>query len=201
MSRSVSFLRRINFSKPLGHVALWIESADLYEDENRIYAFLTFSSGVNPTIEKCKIRITPFDKDKYGMDPFLIKISNLDLKKGNGKEHPDPLILPKGTYGFNFSIVSYATKKIEENVPSVASAPSGLDGDAEPVVPEGEPSQEAPKEAAPASPVFETPVRNANKAKPIRRFPFYLVIILILLVGAIGCWLFYSGLVGKNFHF
>ena len=218
MSRSVSFLRRINFSKPLGHAALWIESADLYEDENRIYAFLTFSSGVNPTIEKCKIRITPFDKDKFGMDSFGVRILNLNLKGNQKKEHPDPLILPKGTYGFNFSILSYGTKKVEKEVPPVvAAAPS-------PAKPEEAEAKEAPIESAspviaePSSPsieeapkeeIQETPQprkenpedpRNPNKVSLVKEIPFLAILLLVVMGVIIGYWLFVSGQYGRNFR-
>ena len=162
MSKSVSFLRRITFKAPTARTPLWIKQADLYEDENRIYAFLTFSNSLDVAINKCKIRILPFDKEKYGMDPFGIRILNLGLKGKMSKEHNDPLILPKGTYGFNFSIISYGTKKEEDVVPTSAASPSI-------------PKQEAPvssnvkqAETAPSNAKQETPiVPNLEGLRPI----------------------------------
>ncbi len=218
MSRSVSFLRRITFTKPMGHAALWIESADLYEDENRIYAFLTFSSGTNPTIEKCKIRITPFDKDKFGMDSFGVRVLNLSLKGNQKKEHPDPLILPKGTYGFNFSILSYGTKKIEKEVPPVVPAPpspvkheeaEAKEAPIESVAPTiAEPSspsiEEAPKEEIqgtqqPRKEYPEDP-RNPNKVSLVKEIPFLAILLLVVMGVIIGYWLFVSGQYGRSFR-
>lgn len=128
MSRSVSFLRRITFKAPSSHTPIWIKQADLYEDQSRIYAFLTFENKEKSPIERVKIRITPFDEGKFGMDPFGIQILNLSLKPGASKEHRDPLLLPKGTYGFNFSIVSYGLKRKASDVeaPSLSEAPASM---------------------------------------------------------------------------
>ncbi len=210
MSRSVSFLRRITFKLPSSHTPVWIRQADLYEDENRIYAFLTFSNQEESPLDRVKIRITPFDEGKYGMDSFGIQILNLDLKPGTSKEHPDPLILPKGTYAFNFSIVSYGFKKKALDVDAPAF-------DASPAQDEAAPnSVEAPSEPAPEASATETLIapaqegaevvqenkaKNPNIVKPIGKMPFFMVPLLILLGLASGFLLLMSGVWGKNLNF
>lgn len=200
MSRSVSFLRRINFTEPSSGSALWIKRADLYEDDSRIYAFLTFSSNGRSNVERCKIRITPFDKDKFGMEPFGVRILSLGLKAGQTKEHPDPLILPKGTYAFNFALLSYSAKKGKESLASPAAASLAS---SEPALAPSSPSGE------PSAPSFaEEPIRKskANKTRFIKRLPILLPILLILLGLLIGFCLLYGSPFGatwqtRNFYY
>ena len=198
MSRSVSFLRRITFKMPTAPSPLWIRYADLYEDENRIYAFLTFVSQEKNVIERCKIRITPFDEGKYGMDSFGIQILNLGLKPGATIEHPDPLILPKGTYAFNFSLVSYGFKRKKADV----EAPASIASSAEPAS-SGEPvsaNEESPSEAAQAEPKKEesTPnealLKNPNRIRPLGKMPGYLPFVLVALAIIAGFILFMTGI-------
>ena len=214
MSRSVSFLRRITFKSPSSHTPIWIKQADLYEDESRIYAFLTFVNKEKSPIGRVKIRITPFDEGKYGMDPFGIQILNLDLKPGLSKEHPDPLILPKGTYGFNFSIVSYGFKKkaLDVDAPAVTAASSAQSENAASASAEapavsssetsstGTPDSNAPAPETPAASKPAAP-KNPNIVKPIGKMPSFLIPVLILLGLTVGFLLFMSGVWGKSLNF
>ncbi len=209
MARSVSFLRRITFKSPSSHTPIWIKQADLYEDENRIYAFLTFENQEKSPMERVKIRITPFDEGKYGMDPFGIQILNLGLKPGASKEHPDPLILPKGTYGFNFSIVSYGLKRkaLDVNAAAPVDAPAPQDKAVSISAEESnEPAQEAPSgELGPNAPEQVAPkakkepvVKNPNRVRPLGKMPALAIALLILLGVAAGFLLLMSGVWGKN---
>ena len=228
MSRSVSFLRRITFKAPPFSTPIWISQANLYEDENRIYAFLTFGSHTDATIERVKIRITPFDENKYGMDPFGIQIQNLGLKAGSNKEHPDPLLLPKGTFAFNFSVVSYGFKKKSKDIeaPSIVTTVASSDGEPATVVEEkpatvveekpAEPINEEASETKDVAPSSEgtsnapaqTPElpkdpnsRSSNNVKPISKMPPFMVALLILLGLAAGFLLLMSGIWGTSVNF
>ena len=220
MSRSVSFLRRITFKAPSFSTPIWISQANLYEDENRIYAFLTFGSRSDSTIERVKIRITPFDENKYGMNPFGIQILNLGLKAGSSKEHPDPLLLPKGTYAFNFSVVSYGFKKKVKDIeaPAITTSVASQDDGATTVVEEksAEPIKEETSETKDVTPSNEgtpnapaqTPElskdqnsKSSNKVKPISKMPPFMAAILILLGLAAGFLLLMSGVWGTSLNF
>ncbi len=167
MSESISFLRHIAFKAPVSFTPVWIKAADLYEDDNRIYAFLTIVNDSEKTLDRCRVRITPFDGDKFGLDPFGIQISNLGIKSKSEKEHPSPLILPKGTFGFNYSFISYAFKKGEDQAMPVSTG--------ETVSGENAPTSSAPVEAPKAK-------RLVNKVRKIGKTPFWLLPLLALLV-------------------
>ena len=228
MNRHVSFVRHIDFDTNDRGLALI--AADLYADEKRVYAFLTLTNRMNMRANGAVIKIQPFDEMYHPFDEFGVKLTELKLDPGMQGLVQEPLLLPLGTFAFNFSFVSIdykgmhveakKEKKPEEPAtetpeiflgkPSAPATPSGVsakdattDAQGLPVEPEAGPSEAhsydwgnpalTPEEAAmvAASQDSDRPnpvpavARNIKaKVKRIRSFPWWLAILIGVLVFA-----------------
>lgn len=228
MNRHVSFVRHIDFDTNDRGLALI--AADLYADEKRVYAFLTLTNRMNMRANGAVIKIQPFDEMYHPFDEFGVKLTELKLDPGMQGLVQEPLLLPLGTFAFNFSFVSIdykgmhveakKEKKPEEPAtetpeiflgkPSAPATPSGVsakdattDAQGLPVEPEAGPSEShsydwgnpalTPEETAmvAASQDSDRPnpvpavTRNIKaKVKRIRSFPWWLAILIGVLVFA-----------------
>ena len=104
MNRHVSFVRHIDFDANDRGLALI--AADLYADEKRVYAFLTLTNRMNMRANGAVIKIQPFDEMYHPFDEFGVKLTELKLDPGMQGLVQEPLLLPLGTFAFNFSFVS-----------------------------------------------------------------------------------------------
>lgn len=144
MNRHVSFVRHIDFDTNDRGLALI--AADLYADEKRVYAFLTLTNRMNMRANGAVIKIQPFDEMYHPFDEFGVKLTELKLDPGMQGLVQEPLLLPLGTFAFNFSFVSIdykgmhveakkekkpeepatETPKIFLGKPNTPAAPSGV---------------------------------------------------------------------------
>ena len=100
---SASFVRKVNFRVPNNGSGFALVSAVFYEDEKRVYAFLTFRNNSASHVRGCTLRITPYDADRKPMTGFAARIDDLELPVNRELEYASPLLLPKDTFAFNWN--------------------------------------------------------------------------------------------------
>lgn len=98
-----SFVRKVNFRVSGNGSGFALVSAVFYEDDKRVYAFLTFRNNSASHVRGCTLRITPYDSDRKPMTGFAARIDDLELPVNRELEYASPLLLPKDAFAFNWN--------------------------------------------------------------------------------------------------
>ena len=96
-----SFVRKVNFR--VSGSGFSLVSAVFYEDDKRVYAFLSFRNNSASHVRGCTLRITPYDADRKPMTGFAARIDDLELPVNREMEYASPLLLPKDAFAFNWN--------------------------------------------------------------------------------------------------
>ena len=96
-----SFVRKVNFR--VSGSGFSLVSAVFYEDDKRVYAFLSFRNNSASHVRGCTLRITPYDADRKPMTGFAARIDDLELPVNREIEYASPLLLPKDAFAFNWN--------------------------------------------------------------------------------------------------
>lgn len=84
-------------------------SYDLYEDENRRYAFLTFNNSTIYTVKSFKLKITFFTAEHDGLNTVYFEFDTPYFYSHHNYSPEEPLIFPKNADGFNYEILEVET--------------------------------------------------------------------------------------------
>lgn len=110
-------IRRVLYRKLLDK-RIPLVSYDLYEDEHRKYAFLTFNNSTIYTVKSFKVKITFYTMEHIGLNTLYFEFDTPVFYSHHNYSPDEPLVFPKNAEGFNYEILdvdipSYKTKNVQ----------------------------------------------------------------------------------------
>lgn len=97
-----------------------IVSYDLYADDNRAYAFLTLQNTTDRKLTSLSLNVTAFDAGRKTLAKCAVTLPKLSLRPGRTQVLEEPLILPLGSVGFTYDVITIPTDS--KKIPGLSKA-------------------------------------------------------------------------------
>ena len=110
----LKYIKRVKYRKLL-HDEVPLSSYDVYQDEERRYALLTFYNSTLYTIKSFKIKITFFNANKDRLNSLVFGFEPKDFYSHNDYAVKEPLLMPLEAEGFNYEILDVEIPTREHN--------------------------------------------------------------------------------------
>ncbi len=125
----LKFIKRVKYRKLL-HDEVPLSSYDVYQDEERRYAFLNFYNSTLYTIKSFKIKITFFNANRDRLNSLAFGFEPKDFYSHNDYAVKEPLLMPLEAEGFNYEILDVEIPSKDQNKKErlrIDVLPDGLD--------------------------------------------------------------------------
>lgn len=110
----LKFIKRVKYRKLL-HDEVPLSFYDVYQDEERRYALLTFYNSTLYTIKSFQIKITFFNANKDRLNSLVFGFEPKDFYSHNDYAVKEPLLMPLEAEGFNYEILDVEIPTKDQN--------------------------------------------------------------------------------------
>lgn len=98
-----SFTKRVAFSSK--EEGVYIRYADIYDDGERRFIFLTFHNSGKSVCTSAVFKIQPYSSNRQGLAPFAIRLNDLNIGVEKDLAYDAPMILPASAAAFNYEVL------------------------------------------------------------------------------------------------
>ncbi|QOS39411.1 hypothetical protein DYE49_02640 [Treponema rectale] len=110
----LKFIKRVKYRKLL-HDEVPLSFYDVYQDEERRYALLTFYNSTLYTIKSFQIKITFFTANKDRLNSLVFGFEPKDFFSHKDYAVKEPLLMPLEAEGFNYEILDVEIPTKDQN--------------------------------------------------------------------------------------